>query len=202
MLKFYIIAIIILAGTIPSECQNALPEELKQGTISEQLNYLNEHTRIYEGYRAIREDIFRIINKNIIDTLIKAKSRINELIIQTTALDNRIDSLNKSLKASNNKLTEATHTKDSISVLGMEVNKITYNAVMWTVLAIVVFLLIVGFLSFRQNRLITIKTRKDLEDLKEEFEGYRQKTRIEREKTSLEHFNEIKKLKGGSTIRG
>jgi hypothetical protein len=202
MIKFYIITAIVLAGAVRSNCQNALPEELKQGSISEQLKYLNERTRIYEGYRAIREDMFRIVSRNTIDTLTKARSRINELIIHTTALDNRINSLNKSLEASNNKLIKATRTKDSIGVLGMEVNKITYNTVMWTVLAIVVFLLIVGFLSFKRNRHITIRTKKDLEDLKEEFEGYRQKTRIEREKTSLEHFNEIKKLKGGSPNRG
>ena len=61
------------------------------------------------------------------------------------------------------------------------------------------FLLIAGYLTFKRNRVITVRTKKDLEDLKEEFEGYRQKVRIEREKTSLEHFNEIKKLKGGGT---
>jgi hypothetical protein len=196
ILKFCIITTIVLAGAVRSNCQNALPEVFKQGTISEQLKYLDERTRIYENYRAIREDMFRIISRNTIDTLTNARSRINGLILHTTTLDNRIDSLQKSLAASNNELKEKTRTKDSIGVLGMEVNKITYNTVMWTILAVLVFFLIVGYLSFRQNRVITLRTKKDLNELKLAFEEYKKKTRLDREKMSIDHFNEIRKLKG------
>jgi hypothetical protein len=41
-----------------------------------------------------------------------------------------------------------------------------------------------------------LKARLDLIELKDEFEGYRQKTRLEREQMTRDHFNEIKKLKG------
>jgi hypothetical protein len=44
--------------------------------------------------------------------------------------------------------------------------------------------------SLAQNR------KKELKELKAEFEEYRQKSRIEREKVSMDHFNEIRKLKG------
>ena len=106
----------------------------------------------------------------------KAKNTINELALHTRMLDRRIDSLNRSLEAVNNKLTAATRTKDSIRVLGMEVNKITYNTVMWILLAAAAFLLVAGYLSFRRNRIVTVRTNKDLEDLKAEFEAYRQKS--------------------------
>jgi hypothetical protein len=53
-----------------------------------------------------------------------------------------------------------------------------------------------GFLAFRRNISVTTETKKELEDLKNEFEEYRTKSRIEREKMSLDHFNEIKRLKG------
>ena len=195
ILTFCIITAIVLISTVRSNCQNDIPEELKQGTISEQLKYLEEHTRIYENYRAIREDMFRLIRKNTIDTLTNARSRINGLILHTTSLDNRIDSLKKSLEASIVELKEMTSTKDSISVLGMEVNKRVYNSFMWIILAVLVFLLIAGYLTFRQNRIITLRTKKDLNELKEEFEEYQKKTRLEREKMSIDHFNEIKKLK-------
>jgi ABC-type sugar transport system permease subunit len=197
LLKFFIITAIMLAGVVWVNGQNTLPDELTKGTINEQLKYLDEHTRIYENYRAIREDMFRSISRNTIDTLTKAKTRINALALQTATLNHRIDSLNKSMEASGNRLLEATRTKDSIRVLGMEVNKTFYNTLMWTILAVLLFLLIAGYLSFMRNRVITLRTKKDLEDLKEEYEGYRQKVRVEREKTNLEHFNEIRKLKGG-----
>ena len=81
-------------------------------------------------------------------------------------------------------------------MLGLEVNKKVYNTLMWLIVAVLVFLLITGFLSFKQNRIITLRTRNDLNALKKEFEDYHTKTRLEREKMNIEHFNEIKKLKG------
>jgi len=197
--KFFILGAILLAGVVRVSGQDDAPDVFTKGTINEQLKYLDERTRIYENYRAIREDMFRTINRNITDTLAKEKNRINELTLKTAALTTQIDSLNKSLETSGNKLTSALSTKNSIGVLGMEVNKTVYNTVMWIILAALLFLLIAGYLTFQRNRVITVRTKKDLEDLKEEFEGYRQKVRIDREKTSLEHFNEIKKLKGGGT---
>jgi hypothetical protein len=197
ILKFCIISVVLLAGAVRSFSQEGLPEVFKEETISEQLKYLEEKTRIYENYRAVREDMFRAISRNTNDTLKSAKSRINGLILQTTALNNRIDSLKNSLEVIQTELSEMTSTKNSISVLGLEVNKVTYNSIMWTIMAVLVFLLAVGFLTFKQNRAVTLRTKKDLNELKEEFEEYQKKTRIERERMSIDHFNEIKKLKGG-----
>lgn len=199
MSRIYLIIVIVLATALRSLCQDDAPEVFKQGSLPEQMKYLNERTRIYENYRAIREDMFQKVTRNFLDSAAKAKNTIKELTAQTGLLDSRIDSLNQRLEAVNQRLDEATRTKDSIRVLGMEVNKMVYNSVMWILLAAAAFLLAVGYLAFRRNRVVTVKTKKDLDDLKEEFEAYRQKVRVEREKTNLEHFNEIKKLKAGTS---
>ena len=196
-LKFWFLAAILLAGTVRSNCQSDLPEELKQGTIPEQFKYLEEHTRIYENYRAIREDMFRMVRKNTQDTLTKANERITGLVLYNTTLKNRIDSLNKGLEVSDIDLKAMTRTKNSIRLLRLEINKNAYNTVMWSIVAALVFLLVTGFLTFKQNRLATLRTKKDLEDLKKEFEEYHTKTRLERERMNIDHFNEIKKLKEG-----
>ena len=194
--RICIFTALVLAGVIRVYCQDGLPEVFKQGTIAEQLKYLDERTRIYENYRAIREDMYQTFSRNILDTLKNVKRNMNGLILQTTTLNNRIDSLNKSLEATRIELTDKIRTKDSIKLLGIEVNKKVYNSVMWIILGALVFLLISGFLIFRQNRHVTIRTKLDLVELKEEFEGYRQKTRLDREQMTRDHFNEIKRLKG------
>ncbi len=191
-----VITAILLIGAVSSYGQGDLPEVFKQETISGQLKYLEEKTRIYENYRAIREDMFRSFSRNVRDTLANAKSRIYGLAAHNAVLDNRIDSLQKSLEASAAELEQKTRTKNSIGILGMEVNKNTYNTVMWTIMAALVFLLITGYLSFKHNRALTVRTKKDLIELQAEYEEYRKNTRIEREKMNIDHFNEIKKLKG------
>jgi uncharacterized membrane-anchored protein YhcB (DUF1043 family) len=81
-------------------------------------------------------------------------------------------------------------------VIGIEVNKIVYNTIMWTIAGALLLLLAIGFLAFKRNLAVTRNTKKDYDELKAEYEDYRQKSRLEREKMSMDHFNELKKLKG------
>jgi hypothetical protein len=196
ILKLSLLMAVLLAVGTRVYCQNEMPDVFKQEPIPEQLKYLEEHTRIYENFRAVREDIFQKFSKNTIDTLNKSTTKINALIFRNRVLTNRIDSLNKAQVSFNAELKEVTRTKESIRVLGMEINKKTYNSFMWTILAALVLLLVIGYFTFRQNRIITLRTKKDLEELMDEYEKYKKKTRLEREKMTIDHFNEIKKLRG------
>jgi hypothetical protein len=177
-------------------CQTPFPEVLDKGTLTDQMKYLEEKTRIYEDYRAIREDMFQKIKVNAIDSLTASKSKIAGLMKLTGTLNSRIDSLNSSLASTNESLQQITRTKNSIKVIGIEVNKIVYNTIMWTIAGALLLLLAIGFLAFKRNLAVTRNTKKDYDELKAEYEDYRQKSRLEREKMSMDHFNELKKLKG------
>jgi hypothetical protein len=194
--RFVFTIVIMMAGITRGVCQTAIPEVLQKGTIIEQMNYLEEKTRIYENYRAIREDMFQLAKKNSLDSLQKSKSMISEFAKQTKNLNSRIDSLKISLASTKDQLNDMTSTKNSIRVIGIEMNKLAYNSIMWTIIAVLVFILISGFLAFKRNRAVTVHTKQELTELKSEFEAYRTKTRLEREKMSMDHFNEIKRLKG------
>lgn len=192
-----IISLVALLSSVVSDIwSQGIPEEFRTKPVREQLEYLEEHTRVYENFRAIREDIFQLVTKNINDSITGSKRRINTLIAETNGLKSSIDSINNHLAGTSNDLETMTRTKNSISVLGMEVHKTTYNSIMWSILAILLLALGVGYLTFKQNRASTLRTKKELDALQKEFDDYRQKTRLEREKTTMEHFNEIKKLKG------
>ncbi|MBA4321227.1 MAG: hypothetical protein C0408_00270 [Odoribacter sp.] len=194
--RFVLIIVIILIGNTRGYCQTTIPEILVKGTLSEQLNHIESNTRIYENYRAIREDMFQKIKNNAIDSLTKAKNKTTGFVFLTDNLNFRIDSLNSCLNTTKTELKEMTRTKNSIHVIGMELNKIAYNTIMWMIVGGLAALLVIGFLAFKRNLSITLITKKDLSELRAEFEAYRQKTRIEREKESMDHFNEIRKLKG------
>jgi uncharacterized membrane-anchored protein YhcB (DUF1043 family) len=68
---------------------------------------------------------------------------------------------------------------------------------MWTIVAGLVAILVIGFLAFKRNLSVTFNTKKELRELKDEFEAYRKTSREAREKMSMDHFNELKKLRGG-----
>jgi len=176
--------------------QTKMPEELTTSTIREQINYVENKTRIYEDYRAIREDMFQKLNRNILDTLSAEKSRVVELKTLTSALNFKTDSLNTLLASTRNSLDEVTETKNKISVLGLGINKGTYNAIMWTVIGGLIGLMAIGFLIFKRNLVVLIRTEKDLKEVKEEFAAYKQSSRIAREKVEMDLFRANQKLKG------
>lgn len=178
--------------------QNLIPEMNSQSSLEDQLDYVEEHTRIYENFRAIREDMFQKLKSNITDSVSASKKRIQNLNSLNSSIKNSYDSLQATLETTKTRLDEMTVTKDSVPFLGMEVNKTSYNSIMWTLIFGLIILFAIGYFLFNRNRILTVSTKKDLEDLKIEFEKYRKTTREAREKSDMAHFNEIQKLRGRS----
>jgi hypothetical protein len=179
-----------------AESQTTMPETLLKGSLKEQMDYIQDKTRIYEEYRAVREDMFQKIKINSLDSLKAAKSEISSLKFAARARNLTIDSLNASIETIKADLGKMTKTKNSIKLLGIEINKVAYNAVMWILIAALSGLLAVGFLAYKRNHTVTAHTKKEIEELKKEFEAYRKASREAREKMSMAHFNELKKLRG------
>jgi len=182
--------------TFKSAGQGTMPEELNKGRLNDQMKYIEDRTRIYENFRAIREDMFQKIMQNIADTLTAANNMIAGLNNTRSGLDKTLDSLNSNLATTKSELEEITRTKNRIRMFGIEVNKITYNSIISVIILSLLAVLAIGFLAFKRNHLLTQNTKKELQDLKNEFEAYRKSSREAREKMSMDHFNEIKKLKG------
>lgn len=176
--------------------QTKTPEELSTGTIREQIEHIEKKTRIYDNFRAVREDMFQKINRNVLDTLSAQKGRVTDLTKLTTSLNAKNDSLNVLLESTRNDLARVTSSKNKISVLGLEINKKAYNSIMWSLVGGLLVLMAMGFLIFKRNLVVLNRTEKDLKELKDEFEAYKQFSRQAREKLEMDNFRALQKLKG------
>ncbi len=194
--KHLLVFTVISFTVIQAIGQTTIPDDLSKSTIREQINYIEEHTRIYDNFRAIREDIFQKINSNIVDTLLVEKGRVTALKDLTSDLNHQVDSLNTLLGTTRVSLEEVTTTKNKIRVLGVEINKGAYNTIMWTVVGGLALILVIGFLVFKRNLVVLLSTEKDLKELKDEFAAYKQSSRLAREKLEMDNFHALQKLKG------
>ena len=192
-----LILAVIVISVIKVTGQMTMPDVLLKSSLKDQYNYIEEHTRIYEDYRAIREDMFQKLKRNVFDTLSSINVKIAGLNKTVSVLNRTIDTLRTNLVSTQTRLDEMTKTKNSIRVAGIEVNKTTYNNSMWTILAGLIAILLIGFLAFKRNLSAMSNTKKEFQELKAEFESYRKTSREAREKLTMDHFNEIKRLKGG-----
>jgi hypothetical protein len=172
-------------------------EMMDTATINQQLDFIEDKTNIYNGFRAIHEDVFQKLSKNTIDTVRRNRADIIELTRFVSERNNTIDSLNLALQESQGNLTQAIDTKDSLVFLGIEMDKAFYNSIVWSVIFALIILLVLGSFLFKRNLSTTYSTRKDLDQIKGEFEEYRRTSRERHEQLVINHFNEIKKLEEG-----
>ena len=176
--------------------QKTVLETLQTDPLATQVEVLTRRTRIYENVRGVREDYFQLITANSVDSLNAEKEKNRILGSNVTRLKTTVDSLSNVLTTTYEELESLNKTKDSMYFLGKEVNKKAYNSIMWTVIFILLALLVFGAIAFKRNLVNTKNTKNEFEALQAEYEDYKQKTRIEKEKLNVEHFREIQRLKG------
>ncbi|MBN1132086.1 MAG: hypothetical protein JXR52_10370 [Bacteroidales bacterium] len=193
-----IVSLLILLTLTPNVLngQTGLVEALDTLTLREQVEEVQKRTRIYENYRAIREDIFQKMKSNSIDSLLAAKKEISELRGTLQEKESEISSLKNSLEKTGDQLDEAVKNRDALTFLGIQMDKKFYNTIMWFLVGGLALAAVILFLIFRRNRVVTLEYRKELSETKDQFDTYKKEARERYEKLVVDHHNEIMKLKG------
>jgi hypothetical protein len=193
-------AAILLTGIFSSffqiaGAQSGAQAVLDSATLETQLEYVHSNTRVYENFRAIREDIFLKLKGNVIDTLIEEKLQVAQLNSRLTERNFEIDTKNTELGRTKNELDEAIRNKNSLSIFGIIMNKAVYNSVMWVIILGLAAITVIMFVLFKRSHTVTSQTRNELKTTLEEFDQYRKNSREKYEKMVVSHHNEIMKLK-------
>jgi hypothetical protein len=160
-----------------------------------QLDYILENTRVYNDYRAIREDVYLKLMRNVKDSLSKARLEAEQLNSKITEQALQMETLNTDLTRARNERDDAIKNRDSISFLGIPMRKGLYNAIMWFIILGLAALGGIMISLFKRAHLVTREVKQELESTREEFEEYRKNSREKYEKLVVSHHNEIMKLK-------
>jgi len=193
-------AAILLTGLFtsffqPASAQSGILAVQDSATLEAQMEYLHQNTRVYNNFRAIRDDVFLKMKRNVIDTLNGEKLLVAQLNSRLTERDFQIESLNTELGRTKNERDDAITNKNSLTIFGISMNKAVYNSVMWFVVLGLAALAIIMLVLFKRSHLVTSQTKKELETTLNEFEEYRKNAREKYEKMVVSHHHEIMKLK-------
>ncbi len=130
-------------------------------------NYFLDEKQLNEFYGAFNDSV-RVLEHKISD---KTKA-IN-------ALQNELNTVNAALENTKTELEYSIKTKNVITVFGQNIDKSIYTFFMsMLILALLVFLAILFFLYKKSNK-VTTRTRKEYDEIKEEFEIHK-KNALER----------------------
>jgi preprotein translocase subunit SecF len=186
----------LVSFSVTDNFAQAPDEEPEVVTLKSQYDDLQRRTRIYEGFRAVREDMFQEIKKQSLDSLAASKQIILTLEANLLSANNQIKELQENMAATQNDLDQALSEINSIGFFGKQVSKTFYNVLLWSIIGALVFLGLAFYLLFFNARRLSRQRAFDLHDVLEEYENYRKTSRERLEKITIDHFNEIKKLKG------
>ncbi len=193
-------SILLLAGLFISmiqtvNAQSGASAVLDSALLEAQLDYIHENTRVYNDFRAIRADIFLKMKRNIIDTLNASKLEVEQLNSRLTERNFQIETLNTDLARTKNEKDEAIKNQNSLSFLGIQMNKTLYNSIVWFIILGLVALAVMLVMLHRRSHLVTKQVKEELQTTQGEFDHYRKSSREKYEKLVVSHHNEVLKLK-------
>lgn len=146
-----------------------------EGTIEEQFDVLIKNSFPYDNFKNVRDNLPRF-RKNTLDSLNALQNQIIEQKTTTESQKVTIDSLQVSLAS----MKEIISQRDSISFLGMSIEKGTYNLMVWSIIVILAILLFVFIQRYKSNFQIAKESKNAADEIREEFEQHRKKA-MERE---------------------
>ena len=172
---------------------------LDRGTIDSQFEYVYKKSGNYRAdgkrYEVVRIISLDKLRKNVIDSLEAQYKNAASLQATINGHESTIESLNKKLEATTTNLTSVTEEKDSMSFLGMMVSKVTYNSILWSIIAGLLGLMLFFMYKFRRSNILTSEAKSNLSELETEYEDHRRRALEREQKISRQLQDEINKYK-------
>ncbi len=202
-LRILTLVIALLTYQLQMAQDGALQDEeelsLDDGTIITQFDFLYKKSGNYnaEGkrYEVVRSIDLDKLRQNVLDTITVATRRSAELKSTIAGHESTINSLNKKLDETTTSLTAVTDEKDSMSFLGIQVSKGTYNFILWTVIFGLLLLLLLFIYRFRRSNILTQIAKSNLSELETEYEDHRRRALEREQRISRQLQDEINKYK-------
>ena len=172
---------------------------LDRGTIDSQFEYVYKKSGNYRAdgkrYEVVRIISLDKLRKNVLDSLEASYKNAAELKATIAGHEATIASLNKKLEETTTNLTSVTEEKDSMSFLGIQVSKVTYNSILWSIIAGLLGLMLFFMYKFRRSNILTQEAKTNLSELETEYEDHRRRALEREQKISRQLQDEINKYK-------
>ena len=159
--------------------------------IEGQFSYAIDKSSNFQDYKVIKQNWILKLKQNTLDTMDFFKSNLNSAIRSVQVKNSTIDSLGRENLALKTQLNE----KNSFSFFGIMVSKSGYDSIMWAIISGLIVALALLFLAFKRSFAVTVQTKKDLIDVKEEFESFRKKALKSKEEAVRQLYDELNKYK-------
>ena len=200
-LKFLGLTLIMVLSTNSIYAQNNETESLNEGSINDQFEFILRKSGNFKGtngqaYEAVKRSMILSIQANTIDSLKTLQEKLDNIKITVDTQQKEISELKSNLGTTQSTLDATNQEKNSMSLLGLQLSKTSYNILMWSIIAGLLTLLLIFIVKFKNSNSVTKSAKKALIEIEEEFEEHR-RSALEREQKVRRHLqDELNKQKG------
>jgi septal ring factor EnvC (AmiA/AmiB activator) len=198
--RLLLVLVALLTVNLATQAQEGEEElSLDKGSVDSQFEFVFKKSGNYRAdgkrYEVVRTISLDKLRANVMDTLSGFNTRAAELKATIAGHESTIASLEEKLEDTTNSLAAVTEEKDNMSFLGIDVSKGTYNAILWTIIASLLVLLLFFIYKFRNSNYLTQEAKTNLSELETEYEDHRRRALEREQKISRQLQDEINKYK-------
>lgn len=169
----------------------------QNGDIAEEFDQLIENANDWKNYRLIKERDVRDLKKQTVDQIDALEARITELEGTLAERDGQVVGLEENVRDSASKIDALTTEKEEIQVLGMSMDKTSYNLIVWSMIGILLLLFLVVLFRYRSSYAVIKEQKTALSETERELEETRQKAIEKEQKMGRMLQDERNKNRGG-----
>lgn len=187
-MKYLITFIFIFCTQFFSFCQDK-----DDNSIQSQFDKILRISTTYQTYKVIDKNKFITLKENVLDSLKVKKREITQKEIDLNQEKENVKKLISDLTIRSNELNESLKKEKSISLLGFNISKTTYNLIMWSLILLLSIGLGFFVFKFSRSNILTKKAEQNLNEVEQEFEKHRKNSLKREQKLRRQLQDEINK---------
>jgi len=168
---------------------------LNEGTIDNQFEYVIRRSNSYQEFKVVKKTWLYELKAHTLDSLNAVHKELSDTQATVTNQSQEIDQLKTDLANTKTNLENTNKEKDSMALFGIQMSKGGYNALMWTIIAALLVLLMFFIYKFKNSNATTKQAKKTLLETEEEYEEYRRNALEREQKVRRQLQDELNKQK-------
>jgi hypothetical protein len=201
LLKFSILVLLLIFGSTSLIAQEKQKQSINDGSIDDQFEFVIKKSSNWrdekgQSYEVIKRPLMLTLKSHTSDSIkaIQNKLETTKNIVSTQL--NEINQLKANLEKTKDTLAITNTEKNSMSLLGLQMNKTSYNLLMWTIISVLLVFFLMFVYKFNNSNRVTKLAKNNLADVEEEFEEHRRNALEREQKVRRQLQDELNKHKG------
>lgn len=176
--KYIASVLLVLAVSVHANCQNNIQEQFDQ--------FYETQTSSWQEYKLIKVPRLKTFWGVVADTIKVKESKIAAGKSEVKELKAQLAEIKSELEETKIALASSKELNDSISFVGVEMSKTSYNMFVWLVILILVIGIASLYLIYMRNNKVTREARRLLAKVEEEYTAHQERARENQTKLKRE----------------